>query len=234
VNILLTGGSGQLGMELARTLAPFGTVVMPGRERLDLLDENLENDAVQPLGVYRRSKHAGEVAVLAAGGPCLIFRTSWLYGARGRNFLRTMLHLARTRETMEVVDDQTGCPTWHRIVAQAVALVLARLMAGDRFDLPEPARGIYHLAAAGSTSWFGFAREILARDPRRDEQIVRELRPVATSAFPRPARRPRFSVLDTSRFTRTFGFRMPDWRDQLALVLGEAPVAEAASATLRP
>lgn len=182
-----------------------------------------EGDATGPLNVYGASKLEGERGIAEAGGAHLVLRTSWIYGWRGHNFLRTMLRLAREREELRVVNDQHGSPTWSRMVAEATAQILARCAGGEGFALPERLWGVYHLAAAGRTTWYDFARRILEGDARRAEQRCRALRAVPSEEYPTPARRPRFSVLDCSRIAGAFQLRIPHWRDQLALVLDEQP-----------
>lgn len=173
-----------------------------------------ESDAPNPLGVYGRTKLDGERQLLSSGAQALIFRTSWVYGARGQNFLLTMQSLMRDRDQLQVVDDQVGSPTWSRLLAEATAQVLAQLVAG-RIGLSEVG-GLYHLTCAGETSWYGFAQAICeaAGQPCRVE-------PIPSSEYPTPARRPAYSVLDNSRFRETFGLAMPDWRHALDLCLGE-------------
>ena len=180
-----------------------------------------EEDPVAPLGAYGEGKLAGDEAVRRAGGPHLVFRTSWVYAARGRNFLRTMLRLARERDELRVVGDQTGVPTPARLVAEVTAQVLARHATADGFTLPAAASGVYNVAARGATTWHAFATAILAADPRRAEQRCRVVVPITTADFPTPARRPAFSVLDPSKLERAFGLRMPGWREGLALVMEE-------------
>jgi dTDP-4-dehydrorhamnose reductase len=180
-----------------------------------------EEDPVAPLGAYGEGKLAGDEAVGRAGGPHLVFRTSWVYAARGRNFLRTMLRLARERDELRVVSDQTGVPTPARLVAEVTAQVLARHATTGGFALPAAASGVYNVAARGATTWHAFATAILAADPRRAEQRCRTVVPITTADFPTPARRPAFSVLDPSKLERTFGLRMPEWREGLALVMEE-------------
>jgi dTDP-4-dehydrorhamnose reductase len=182
-----------------------------------------EDAPVNPLGVYGRTKLAGERAVAAAGGPHLVFRTSWVYGLRGANFLRTMLRLAREREELRVVADQRGAPTWSRMVAQGVAAVLAGARGGPQpaggFAVPEEHWGVHHLSAAGETTWHGFASALLEGDPDRHEQRCRAVVPITTAEYPTPARRPAYSVLDGARAARAFGVALPDWRTQLELCL---------------
>jgi dTDP-4-dehydrorhamnose reductase len=178
-----------------------------------------EDDEPAPLGVYGASKLAGDRAVAESGAAHLILRTSWVYGARGRNFLRTMLRLAHEREELRVVDDQTGAPTPARLLAEVTAQLLARHATGTGFALPRERWGVYNVTARGATSWHGFASAIVAADPARAAQRCRSVTAIATSAFPTPARRPAYSVLDPSKLERAFGLAMPEWRAQLALVL---------------
>ncbi|MEW6590720.1 MAG: dTDP-4-dehydrorhamnose reductase [Pseudomonadota bacterium] len=179
-------------------------------------DAYTEADAPNPLGVYGASKRAGEDAVAQAGTPHLILRTSWVYGLRGRNFLLTMQRLARERETLSVVDDQFGAPTWSRLVAEATALVVARWL--GRGDLAADA-GVYHLTCSGRTSWHGFAAAILADLTGRGETRLARLGAIPTSGYPTPAARPANSTLDCSKLAATFGVRLPDWDAALALCL---------------
>jgi dTDP-4-dehydrorhamnose reductase len=179
-----------------------------------------EDDVPSPLNVYGLTKREGELAVAAAGGAHLVLRASWIYGLRGRNFLRTMRALARERDSLTVVDDQAGAPTWSRMVAEATALALAQLAGGSGFEREGP-WGTYHLAADGSTTWHGFATALLAGDPERAQHRCRSVTPVSSDAFPARARRPARSLLDCTRFARVFGARLPHWTVQLRLVLDE-------------
>jgi dTDP-4-dehydrorhamnose reductase len=180
-----------------------------------------EADATNPLGVYGRTKLDGERAVAAANPAHLVFRTSWVYGARGQNFARTMLRLAREREELRVVADQVGAPTWARAVAAATAQVVGAALraAGGAQAWTAEHAGVYHLASAGETSWHGFAEAVLAADPARDEQRARRVVPIATTDFPTPVRRPANSRLDSGLAAARLGVRIPDWRAQLALAL---------------
>ncbi|WP_240125953.1 dTDP-4-dehydrorhamnose reductase [Thermomonas alba] len=172
-----------------------------------------EDDATAPLGVYGASKLAGEEAIRASGARHAILRTAWVYAAHGRNFLHTMLRLAAEREELRVVADQIGTPTPAAWIAEATAHILRRGLA---------ASGTWHLVAAGQTSWHGFAEAImdealaaglLARRPR--------VLPIATADYPTPARRPAYSVLDTTKAQREFGLAPPDWRAGLRATLRE-------------
>ena len=174
-----------------------------------------EDDAPNPLGVYGATKLAGEQAVQRAGAPHLILRTSWVYGRRGRNFLMTMQRLARERDTLAVVDDQFGAPTWSRLIAEATALVVARWLIQ-----PDQAAnsGIYHLSCGGRTSWHGFTAAILAHLARTDERRT-SLTAIPSASYPTPAARPANSQLDCDKLAASFGVRLPDWETALALCL---------------
>ncbi|MDB4951350.1 MAG: rfbD, partial [Gemmatimonadetes bacterium] len=177
-----------------------------------------EGDETAPLGVYGRTKRDGERAVAEAGGAHLVLRTSWVYGMRGRNFLLTVLRLAAERGEVRVVDDQRGAPTWSRMAAEGTAAVLARCAVPGGFALPEGRGGVYHLSAAGETTWCGFARRLLALSPdpaARAAQVV----PIATAEYPTPARRPGYSVLSGRRLRAHFGVALPPWEEQLALCM---------------
>ena len=174
-----------------------------------------EDDPPAPLSAYGRSKLAGEEAVRAAGGAHLIFRTSWVYAARGSNFLLTMLRLARERRELKIVDDQVGAPTWARSIASLTARVLGVDGAG-----PGRARersGVYHLTAAGAVSWFGFAQAIFAQArARRADFNAPALVPIPAAEYPLPARRPANSRLDTGKLSAAFDLRPPRWDAMLA------------------
>lgn len=174
-----------------------------------------EADAPNPLGVYGATKLAGERAVQRAGAPHLILRTSWVYGLRGRNFLLTMQRLLRERDSLAVVDDQFGAPTWSRLIAEATALAIARWL--DRPDQTATS-GVYHLNCGGRTSWHGFTAAIRAHLASTDGKLAR-LTAIPTSGYPTPAARPANSQLDCSKLAATFGVRLPDWESALALCL---------------
>lgn len=289
--ILVTGGNGQVGWELQRTLPLLGQVVIPGREALDLArpdslrkvveqinprwivnaaaytavdkaeaepelayavnadaprvlaetaaaigatlihystdyvfdgsgDQPFDEEAtLNPLNVYGASKAAGEIAIRESGARHLIFRTSWVYGARGTNFLLTMRRLMRegcdVRPELRIVADQIGAPTWSRHIAEATALVMGAIASPSRgADKPMP-WGTYHLTNAGETSWFDFAEAILSgmnieRPPKRV--------PIPSCDYPTPARRPLNSRLSNAKLERVFGLRLPDWGDALKQV----------------
>jgi dTDP-4-dehydrorhamnose reductase len=285
VNILLLGANGQVGWELARTLAPLGEVVATTRAQLDLTSEPAIRDAVRavqptwvvnaaaytavdaaesepaaarwlntevprilaeesvragawlvhystdyvfdgrgtrpyheddpasPLGVYGATKHAGDAALQQSGVPHLLLRVGWVYGTRGRNFLRTMQKLSREREQLRVVADQLGTPTWSRHIAQATALMMAQRPSAEQ-------SGTYHLAGQGSCSWYDFAEAIVRRDANPERRVTRTIEPIASSEYPTAAQRPAYSVLDAKRAQQVFGVQLPPWEAQLALCLG--------------
>ena len=282
----MLGQSGQIGWELARTLAPLGLLTIPDSRRLDLgnpadirrwiadcrpqiivnaaaytavdkaetdqetalavngvapgiLGEEArkigslvihfstdyvfdggkqapytELDPVNPINVYGKTKLAGEQALQASGAPHIIFRTSWVYGLRGRNFLGTILRLAAEGRPLTIVNDQTGTPTWCRMAAEATALVIAQkgLALAD-------VQGIYNLTCQGETTWYEFARQILLLqpDPRLKESDVG---PITSDQYITPARRPGCSVLDNAKMENTFGVSLPHWLEALKLVFG--------------
>ena len=173
-----------------------------------------EDDIPAPLSAYGRSKRAGELAIASAGGRHLIFRTSWVYGLHGANFMKTMLRLGRERDELRVIGDQVGAPTWTRHLADATALILARK------DIPD---GLYHLAAAGETSWHCYAETIFAEARRAGlMEKVPVVRRITSADYPLPAPRPANSRLDCSRFQRDFGLALPDWHTGLIDCLADA------------
>lgn len=288
--ILLLGSSGQVGWELARTLAPLGSLVAPPRRTLDLADADStraairaaapnvivnaaayttvdaaeseeamatavngtapgviaeeakrlsvplvhfstdyvfagdatrpyrETDPVAPINAYGRSKLAGENSVREAGAAHLILRTSWIYARRGRNFLLTIARLAHARDDLHVVDDQTGSPTWARLVAEAAAGILAATGTSEGWQPLGERGGLYHLAAAGQCSRFEFASAIVARLAEDRASLARIL-PIGSDRYPLAAPRPAFSALDSSLLAERFGFRLPSWSEGLDLCL---------------
>ena len=292
MKILLTGGNGQVGYELKRSLALLGEVHAPGRAELDLADEDalrrvvrdlqpqvivnpaaytavdraesdaagahavnvrapavlaeeaqtlgsllvhfstdyvfdgdkpgpyVETDATAPQGVYGSTKLAGEAAVQAACSRHLILRTSWVVGAHGGNFLKTMLRLAGERDSLSVVGDQTGAPTSAALLADLTAL-LVREATRTPADF---AHGLYHATAAGQTTWHAYACYVIerARSAGRpgliDPQVIRS---IASADYPTPAKRPANSVLDTRKLADTFGLRLPPWQEGVDRVLDQ-------------
>jgi dTDP-4-dehydrorhamnose reductase len=167
-----------------------------------------ETAAVNPLNVYGASKLEGERAIADTGAHALVLRTSWVYGATGRNFLVTIRRLAQERDELRIVADQTGVPNWSATLAQATSALVGHGVA----HLVERA-GLYHLSSAGATTWYDFARAIVGDVPR--PRVV----PITTLDYPTPARRPAYGVLSNTRFENTFGYKMPEWRDALGACL---------------
>lgn len=180
-----------------------------------------ETDITNPLGVYGKTKLEGEKAIQAVDVPHLILRTSWVYSRMGKNFLLTMLKLARERQELRIVSDQIGAPTWNRAIAEVTAQILAQ---GIR-KLPEFLRdrsGTYHLSAGSVTSWYGFATAIFEADPHRSEQVVTSILPISTADYPTPAPRPLYSLLDNTKLHNTFGLSLPNWQQSLQLAIGRS------------
>jgi dTDP-4-dehydrorhamnose reductase len=296
--ILLTGATGQVGAELAETLAPLGEVVAPGRGEMDLANaasvremvrgvrprwivnagaytsvdkaesepelayainadavkaigeeakrlnagvihfstdyvfDGLSNepyretDATRPVSVYGASKLAGESALAKSGARHLIFRTSWVYGARGKNFLLTILKLARERERLRVVADQHGAPTWSRDLARMVAAVIGQCEAAARgrelTEVLAGVEGVYHAAGSGETTWYEFAAEAVRLERERTPGTrFAEVEAIATAEYPTAARRPANSMMNCERLAKRFGWKMMDWKDSLQKVLAE-------------
>lgn len=175
----------------------------------------VETDPVNPQNAYGKTKLAGDQAVLASGCRHLIFRLCWVYGARGQNFMRTMMRLASERDQLKVVADQFGCPTWSRMIAEATTHAICRTLAESS---PEKLYGVYHLASSGFTSWHGFAQAIIDLMPPATRKCS-AVQPITTADYPLPARRPARSILDCSKLERTFGLRLPAWDFSLKQVV---------------
>ncbi|WP_447922470.1 dTDP-4-dehydrorhamnose reductase [Achromobacter aegrifaciens] len=177
-----------------------------------------ETDSPNPLNVYGSTKLAGEQAIQASGCDALVFRTSWVYSVHGGNFLQTMLRLARERDSLDVVSDQHGAPTSAEWIADLTALAIQRHRAGQL------AAGTYHLAAAGSTSWHGFARYLVAGAAARGAALAltpERIRAIAARDYPAAAQRPRNSMLDTAALSRALQRQMPLWTEQVDRTLDQ-------------
>ncbi len=165
-----------------------------------------EDDATAPLNIYGESKRAGELAVQAAGGKYLIFRTSWVYDAVGKNFFNTMLRLGREREQLSVVADQFGAPTYAPHLAAATLPAIVALQNNTELS------GIYHLCGGGETSWYGFAEAIFAEAKARGVELkIKELLPINSDAYPTPAKRPTNSRMNCEKARKLLGISLPDW-----------------------
>ena len=177
-----------------------------------------EDDPTGPLNVYGQTKLAGEQAIVQAGCRHLILRTSWVYAARGGNFARTMLRLARQQPRLTVIDDQWGAPTGAELIADVSAHAIAQLRAR-----PDKA-GIYHLAAAGETNWFSYAKHVIARAQSAQsaiEYVVKDILPIPSSAYPVAATRPHNSRLDTRKLRTAFDLHLPPWQAGVDRMLAE-------------
>ncbi|WP_324708827.1 dTDP-4-dehydrorhamnose reductase [Pseudomonas fragi] len=176
-----------------------------------------EDDATNPLGVYGKSKLAGELAIAASGAQHLILRTCWVYSTHGKNFLLTMQRLLQERSELRVVADQIGAPTWAGTIAQSTRALIERWQSGDA-----AAWGTYHLTASGETSWFGFTQAIAGHLTAQGKACA-TLEPIPASAYPTPAARPQNSRLDCSKLAREWGVAQPDWEAALSACLAEQP-----------
>lgn len=179
-----------------------------------------ETDAPNPLNVYGASKLAGERAVEQVGGKHLIFRTSWVYGPHGKNFLLTMLRFGKERDLLKVVDDQVGAPTTSIALADATRSIVASIFEG-RCGSAESWAGVYHMTCGGSVSWRGFADAIFARAQNLLGGRRPATAPIPTSEYPTPARRPQNSVLSNKKLNAAFGVQLPSWGDALDRVFLE-------------
>jgi len=196
------------------------------------LETPYEDDPPAPLSVYGQTKLDGERGIIESGCPYIILRSTWVYDTRGKNFLRTVLRLARERDELRMVSDQYGAPTWARSIAEATTIILARCLErrGKSGDWPT---GLFHLTAGGRTSWAEFAEAIMSEyddccswpadtgefsAPLMAKRVVH----ITSDQYQTPARRPRNSVLSNAKVLHTFGVKMPDWREQLRLAMQDA------------
>jgi len=203
-----------------------------------------EADPVNPINVYGKTKLAGEQAIRDSGSDHLIFRTSWIYATRGRNFLLTILRLATDRDELAIVNDQIGAPTCASEVAAATTRILARMRARHNggFVFSETS-ATYHMSAAGQTTWYGFAKTILEKAETTSQSpewlaaatqgrpfVARRVVPISTKEFGSSTPRPAYSVLSNSRLNETFGVTLPDWCEQLqSCFVSESVAAKRAS-----
>lgn len=178
----------------------------------------VENDVPNPLSVYGESKLAGERAIAEVGGRHLIFRTSWVYGPHGKNFLLTMLRLGRERDRLRVVDDQRGAPTSSLEIADATRVIVEKVVGGGA-SAPDEWAGVYHMTCSGVTTWCGFARAIFERGGDLLGEKGPEVDAITTAEYPTPATRPGNSVLSNDALTARFGVRLASWEAALDAVL---------------
>ena len=177
-----------------------------------------ELNRTNPLNVYGQSKLMGEDNIKQAGDAYLILRTSWVYSLRGNSFVNKVLGWARKNEVLKVVSDQIGSPTWARMLAGLTSLMIAQNNS-NLLEIIRDRRGVYHLAGSGYTSRYEWAKQILANDPNRSEQVVQSLESALSRDFPTPATRPLFSALNCTRFEETFGLQLPAWDSALELAM---------------
>lgn len=173
-----------------------------------------ETSATGPLSVYGQTKLEGDQAIAASGCEHLIFRTSWVYSARGNNFMKTMLRLAQSKTELNIVADQIGAPTPARLIAQITGMAI-------RSNIPN---GLYHLAPRGETSWHGFAQEIFRQATEQGEHLAMgpsNTHPIPTSEYPTPAQRPLNSRMALNKLETALNIQLPDWQSQLHLTLAE-------------
>jgi dTDP-4-dehydrorhamnose reductase len=210
INVIAPGILAEEAARLNAKLIHFSTdYVYNGRK----LEAYQETDPTEPLSVYGQTKLAGEEAIRATGVPHLIFRTAWVYGAYGKNFMKSILRLAGERETLNIVADQIGTPTSSSAIAESVMQILQQ---GD-----SEVSGVYHLVNSGQASWFEFAQAIVEESNVLRQQegkaglLVKHIQPISTDQYPTPARRPENSLLDTRKLSKDFGIEMPHWRESL-------------------
>ena len=172
-----------------------------------------EEDELNPLSVYAKSKIAGDIAIIDSGVKHIIFRTSWLYGGRGKNFLTNMLSICEKQNELTIVNDQIGAPTWTRLLAQAVGLVLSRKEAYDPL-----LSGLYHISSAGWTTWYEFAVEIAKYYEHKTRRRIAVF-PASTGEYPMKAKRPKYSILSNTKLNTTFDVFMPEWQYAFKLVM---------------
>jgi dTDP-4-dehydrorhamnose reductase len=206
VNGIAPGVLAKAAKKIEASLIHYSTdYVFDGRSDTPYLEE----DVTCPLSIYGKSKLAGEKSIAEAGIPYLILRTSWVYSLQGKSFLRTIKKLAEEKDTLRIVDDQIGAPTWGRSIALATRKILKQYLR----DESEPSlSGIFHLTCQGKSSWYGFAKEILNISSKSKNT---QLLPIPTSEYPTPATRPLYSLLSNDKLEKVFGFKMPHWNDAL-------------------
>jgi dTDP-4-dehydrorhamnose reductase len=179
----------------------------------------VETDATNPVNYYGLSKLSGEQAIQAVNPDYLILRTSWVYGVRGGNFLLTMLRLMKERETLNVINDQHGTPTWSRLIAEVTAHILKQaVIEHQQTDFHS---GVYHLTADGETTWHGFAEKIAELAASKVELAIKTIEKIPTSQYPTPAKRPHNSRISTQALTARFGLNLPAWDTALALCIDD-------------
>ena len=216
VNATAPGVFGQAAARLGALVVHYSTdYVFDGTK----VGAYLESDRPNPQSVYGKTKLAGELALLQSGADCLIFRTSWVFGAVGGNFAKTMLRLAAERDSLRIVADQFGAPTSAALLADVTAQVLGQFKRQGRAGFPF---GLYHLVASGATSWHEYAQTVVRAAQAAGQPLKLgpdDILPIATTDYPLPAPRPANSRLDTSLLRQSFGLELPAWQSGLSHVL---------------
>ncbi len=218
INAVAPGILAELARESQALLVHYSTdYVFDGTK----IGAYLETDPTNPLSVYGASKLAGEQAIIQVDCAHLIFRTTWVYGNRGKNFLQTILRLAASAKELKIVADQIGSPTWSRSISEATAQIIAQCRHDrwrSRSNGASGVRGLYNLSAAGETSWHGFANQIVDRSRSIDPELqlaIEQILPIPATDYPTAAQRPANSVLDNSKILADFGVQLPDWQVSL-------------------
>ncbi len=215
--------------EMARTCAERGALFVHYSTDYVFNGNNtrpwIESDPVDPINVYGKTKADGELGVIGSGAAAFIFRTSWVFGSHGANFVRTMLRLGAEREELSVVGDQVGSPTWSRSLAELTLHTIRKFTKDDSTIDLEPARrvrGVYHATGGGVATWHGFAEAIFEEGRRRGLPLkVKNVRAIGSAEYLSAAKRPKYSVLSNERLGQELGFRLADWRDALSIVMDE-------------
>ena len=215
VNAVTPGVMAETAHKINATLIHYSTdYVFDGKKTKPYT----ENDIPNPLSKYGKSKLAGEKNIEQVGDGYLILRTSWVYSMRGNTFVNKFLAWARSNETLRVVDDQISNPTWARDLAEATVSLISAHRDNLRNVMKERS-GIYHIAGSGHVSRYEWARQILSNASHQTDILAQAIEPVSSDAFPLPAARPLFSALDCSKFEKTFGIYLPDWKDSLQIAM---------------
>jgi dTDP-4-dehydrorhamnose reductase len=210
INGIAPGILGEEAKKIGAAVMHFSTdYVFNGEKRAPYT----ETDPTNPINTYGETKLAGELALQSSGAVHIILRTSWVFGLRGRNFLLTILRLIKERQRLTIVNDQTGAPTWSRMIAEAAAYIIAKK--GRTLD---EVAGIYHLTCQGQTTWYEFARQISTLHPDC-QSAVADIQPIPSERYVTAARRPQYSILSNDKLMNTFGILLPDWRDALAVAI---------------
>jgi dTDP-4-dehydrorhamnose reductase len=217
INATAPGVMADIARKIKATFIHYSTdYVFDGRNRTPYT----ENDPVNPLNIYGKSKLIGEENIKQAGDAYLILRTSWVYSMRGNSFVNKVLGWSRRNKNLKIVSDQIGSPTWARALAEITSLAIAASKA-NLLNIVREQRGIYHLAGSGYTSRYEWAKRILANDPNRTEQLIQTIEPVPSGEFPTPALRPLFTALNCAKFEESFGLCLPSWEESLQLAMTE-------------